>query len=332
MRLVRSGLHAILVVLSCCLAPAQAVAEGIEVRYPVPPPPTGLMYDYFVKVLDLALSKTAAEYGPYTLKQLEMKASNPRLDKLLEQGDEIDVLLVTPNRERDSRLLPVRFPLDKGVLGYRILMIRQGDGERFAAIRTLDDFKRVRLGQGFDWEDWHILTAAGFDVEAGTDHAGLVDMLARGRFHGFPRGIYEIDNELEFHSAAGTPHLQAEATLMLHYKTTRIVYVNKRNTALAQRIEQGLRLALADGSFNHLFNTHPAIVKALRRADFANRRIFDLPNPRIPPAYPLDDPELWYTPPAKGETAAHTHIPVGTRRAPGHEPQKESRRVAAAGQ
>ncbi|HLO75427.1 MAG TPA: hypothetical protein VK196_03105 [Magnetospirillum sp.] len=299
-RVGRSYLFVCLVLQACWVLGKPLAAAELTVRYPVPTPPFGIIYDYFGQVLDLALSKTVERYGPYRLAPIEMRASNLRLNVLLEAGEDVDLLLVSPNRERDQRFIPVRIPLDKGMLGYRVLMIRAGDADRFAEVRSADDLKHITLGQGFDWEDMHILTAAGYDVEAGSDYSSLLDMLLLGRFNGFPRGVYEIDNEIDFHTAAGRGGMAVENTLMLHYRSTRIVYVNKKNAALAQRIEEGLRAAIKDGSFDALFLRHPTIAKGLALANAAGRRTFELPNPRFPPDFPVDDPTLWYRPAPQG--------------------------------
>lgn len=279
-----------------CLMAAPAGADVTEVRYPVIPPPYGLFYDYFSKVLDLALAKTAPQYGPYRLTAVDLKANNPRLNKLLEDGEAINVLLASPNRERHERLRAVNIPLDKGLLGYRVMMIRSQDAERFAAVRQVEDLKRIRIGQGHDWEDAHILAAAGFDLERPSDFTTLFDMLAGGRFLGFPRAIYEIGPEIEHYMAQGHQGIEAERTVMIHYPSTRIAYVNRNNEALARRLETGLRMAITDGSFDRLFHHHPMVVRALTVANFRHRRIFEVANPRLPPDFPLSDPTLWFVP------------------------------------
>ncbi|MGE5478463.1 MAG: hypothetical protein ACM3Q1_17550 [Bacteroidales bacterium] len=288
---------------------ASAMADMAVVRYHVQPRPYSGIYDYYAKVLDLALSKTVARYGAYSLKPVEFAASNPRLNQLLEYGQDINVLVAQPNQERDERFVPVRIPLDKGLLGYRIMIIRSADAALFSAVRSVEDLRRLHLGQGFDWEDTHVLAAAGLPVEVASDRSTLMDMLGRGRFQGFPRGVYEIDEELENHASSDSPPLQAEAGLMLHYKATKIFYVSKADAPLAERLEAGLRMAIADGSFDRLFYSHPTIAGALQRANFAGRRVFELPNPRIPATFPVDDPELWYVPPEMGGGLARRERP-----------------------
>jgi hypothetical protein len=294
--------------LGCCVAES-AMADMAVVRYHVQPRPYSGIYDYYAKVLDLALSKTVARYGAYTLQSVEFAASNPRLNQLLEYGQDINVLVAQPNQERDERFVPVRIPLDKGLLGYRIMIIRSADAGLFSAVRSVEDLRRLHLGQGFDWEDTHVLSAAGLLVEGASDRSTLMDMLVRGRFQGFPRAIFEIDDELEHHVSDGGPPLQAEAALMLHYKATKIFYVSKADAPLAERLEAGLRMAIADGSFDRLFFSHPTIARALQRANFGGRRIFELANPRLPAAFPVDDPDLWYVPPEMERTLVRRERP-----------------------
>jgi hypothetical protein len=76
----------------------------------------------------------------------------------------------------------VRLPIDKGLLGYRMFLVREADLPRFATVRTLDDLRKLRVGQGKDWIDVPILRKAGFPVVEGTSYPGLFAMLAAGRF------------------------------------------------------------------------------------------------------------------------------------------------------
>jgi hypothetical protein len=57
---------------------------------------------------------------------------------------------VTEELERDA--LPVRIPIRKEILGYRIFLIRQQDRKKFAKITTLDELKQLTVWQGLGWE------------------------------------------------------------------------------------------------------------------------------------------------------------------------------------
>jgi hypothetical protein len=66
--------------------------------------------------------------------------------------------------------IPASAPaIDKGLLGYRMFLVRDADLPRFA-VRTLDDLRKLRVGQGKDWIDVPILRKAGFPVVEGTSY------------------------------------------------------------------------------------------------------------------------------------------------------------------
>ena len=83
---------------------------------------------------------------------------------------------------------------------------------------------------------------------------------------------------------------------MLYYPTAEYFFVNRDNVALAERIERGLRRALADGSFDRLFREHPVNATAFGKSNILKRRIIRLDNPLLPPETPFDQAELWWAP------------------------------------
>jgi len=56
-----------------------------------------------------------------------------------------------------------------------------------------------------------------------------------------------------------------------------------------------MEIALADGSFDHLFDQHFAV--PLARAQLTQRTVIELTNPLLPAATPLQRGELWFTAP-----------------------------------
>jgi hypothetical protein len=70
--------------------------------------------------------------------------------------------------------------------------------------------------------------------------------------------------------------------------------VNKRNVTLAKLIETGLERAIADGSFDELFNEH--FGETIERLDLENATYFQLANPLLPELTPTSKQELWYLP------------------------------------
>ena len=92
----------------------------------------------------------------------------------------------------------VPIPINRGIVGYRIFLIRKASRNDFARITNLADLLETgfKAGQG-RWTDVDILRDNGIDVVVGNNYEGLFSMLMEKRFDFFPRGINEAFEELE---------------------------------------------------------------------------------------------------------------------------------------
>lgn len=229
---------------------------------------------YFYKVLELALQKTASTHGPYQLERFNRVLSNRRYIAEVSRDDGvIDIIWTMINPEREEKLLPIKVSLLRGMNSYRVFLIRKEDKQKFAAVQNLDDLKQYSAGSGSAWPDTSILLANGFPVITSAHYELLFTMLERKRFDYFPRGVYEVWNEHKAHSDKG---FVIEETLMFYYHAPIYFFVNKKDTQLAERIEHGLKLAIADGSFDQLFFSTPGFEQGYKEINNKNRRIFHL--------------------------------------------------------
>ncbi len=261
-------------------------AFGVEVvRFPRPEFEGDRRYDYAMQLLQLALSKTVTSYR---IQPAEIAMNQERQVLEIEAGRTIDVGPIPSSADREARLLPIRIPINKGVLGWRLGLIRKGDEGMIAGVNTLDDLKGVRLAQGQEWPDTQILRANGIDVITAPRYEGLFKMLTGKRFDYFPRSVMEIWDE----QAINADTLEVEPHLALHYFYDAYFMVNRRNTRLAQDIREGLEKAIADGSFDKLFQQYYG--ERLRKAHLEARTVIELRNPLLTPGTPSDRPELWY--------------------------------------
>jgi len=227
--------------------------------------------DYYLRLLKLVLQKSG---GNYQLQPTGQAMVPPRVVQQMESKGAVDVLWSPTNPDLEQRLLPIRIPIDKGVLGWRLLLIKKSDRERFARIHTLGQLQAMEAGQQRDWIDTGILRANGIPVVSAGLYKPMFQMLASGRFQYFPRGMAEIWDE-----AAQNAHLdlEVEPHLALHYPLQTYFFVSRHNPALARRIEQGLQRAIQDGSFDALFEQCNG--KFIRRAHLGSRTVFELRNP-----------------------------------------------------
>ncbi|GJI87990.1 substrate-binding periplasmic protein [Duganella hordei] len=253
-------------------------------------------YDYDWAVLRTALDKTVPRFGPYELQQSTHVMSPPRVaQEALLPGGRINIFARATSPELERQFIPVRLPIDRGLLGYRMFLVRDADLPRFAAVRTLDDLRKLRVGQGKDWIDVPILRAAGFEVEEGTTYRGLFAMLDAGRFDFFSRGIDEARREFQ-ERRASHPHMAVEPTLLMYYPLPLYFFLRRdaEGKLLARRIEAGMEMMIKDGSLNAIFQKYKG--ESLKNAGLGRRRVLTLPNPTLTPETPLSRSELWFNP------------------------------------
>lgn len=262
-------------------------AENVLV-YPKPESSSDSRHVHYLETLELCLRKSGTRLK---LKPSEENMQQGRSIFMLAQGKAIDVMWTMTSPEREKLLLPIRIPIDRGLLGWRLFLIRKEDQSRFNKIQTLSDLRKFSAGQGHDWPDMEILKTNGLSVIPSPTYDGLFRMLKMERFDFFPRSVIEIYEELESRHSFG---IDIEKKIAIHYPATLYFFVNNQNTKLAKHIESGCKAAIKDGSFNKLFEKFYKSI--LTKSDIKNRRIFQLKNPLLPPKTPLDKKEFWYSP------------------------------------
>lgn len=193
-------------------------------------------------------------------------------------------------QELEERLHPIRYPLFKGLLGHRLLIIRQGDQPLFDQVETLEDLGQIKLGQGRMWSDTEILEAAGMRVVKTNAYRNLFPMLEGGRFDAFPRGASEPWMEIVQWADL---KLTVEQKLVLIYPMPAYFFVSKGNIELARDFERGFEEAVKDGSFDRVFFADSEVQKVLNQANLKDRKVFRIKNPFLTPETPLDRQELW---------------------------------------
>lgn len=242
--------------------------------------------NYIVQLVQLAYDKLDKKL---TIKGDNTKISQGRINEEVANGN-LDLMWVSTSIKKEEDFLPVRIPLYKGLLGYRIMFIRKGEQHKFNNISTVDDLRSFKLGQGRTWADTEILEANNLTVVKATRKDQLFNMLDGCRFDAFPRGSNEPFKEIQKYSNLD---IAIEKNIALSYHMPFYIFVNKSNATLAADIEQGLNLAIADGSFDKLFYANPTVKDALKKARLTERRIIKLSNPTLPAKTPINREELW---------------------------------------
>ncbi len=246
---------------------------------------------YYHNLLKLALDKTVATYGSYQLEPAPAAKTVLDAMKLMMQNSGIDIVHTNTDKTRERVLLPIRIPLDKGLIGVRLVMINDKDNDKFKGVKEFNDLKKFKFGQGDFWPDTEILKFNNLSVHSTKEYSDLFDQLNKGTFQGFPRAVFEIWDEIKDRPGK---NLAIADSFYIYYPAAIYFFVRKDSNGvlLAKRIEEGLLMAIEDGSFDKLFSV--AMKSYLDKANLNNRVGIKLRNPLLSDETPLDNPLLWY--------------------------------------
>ncbi|RTL34331.1 MAG: hypothetical protein EKK53_26555 [Burkholderiales bacterium] len=245
---------------------------------------------YVRRVVDLAIARAGSRLE---VKVIDLEMTQGRsLVELASGRSPIDLMWTVTDLQREtSGLLPIRVPIDRGLMGWRLILVRRADLPRWRRVRSLAELGTYVGGQGHDWPDTTILRANGLQIGTSSSYEALFRMLAAGRIDYFPRSILEIDAELANHRDMD---LAIVPGLMLHYPTAAYLFASPARPELAADLKAGLDAAVADGSFQRLHREFYGPVIKAHPAD--PDRVIRLSNPLLPAATPLARRELWLQP------------------------------------
>jgi hypothetical protein len=234
---------------------------------------------YSYELIKLALEKTRDKYGNFTLSTIA-NIPNKRRFAILQQNTLPNLVVMRGHQTEfhtKGGLTYINFPVDFGLLGWRICFVSPQSKEKIEAIKSLDKLRRYSIVQGIDWTDNIILRENGFRVIELDGYQNLFKVVASGRADLFCRGINELPGE--FAAFKGMGNLMYNESFILTYKMPFFYYLNSRNTLAKQRIEEGLKLAYEDGSIMRLW--HESFDASIRFANIPHRQIFHLTNHAI---------------------------------------------------
>src|SRR5688572_1205633 len=89
--------------------------------------------NYAIGVIKLALTKAA---GPYEVVIRDDAWTEQRIRQALLDG-QVDITWTATSKELEEALIPVRIPLYKGLLGYRVLIVHQDNQRLFDNVTSL---------------------------------------------------------------------------------------------------------------------------------------------------------------------------------------------------
>jgi hypothetical protein len=239
---------------------------------------------YSLALLQAILERTAPHYPPYKLTVNDAR-SGPQRGRTMVAAGRVANVYVSGLREdkftQDGSIIMLRQPLMKGLLGYRSAIIRRRDAQRFAQAVRDDTLRDLVIGQGRGWEDVYMLRYNHFTVEDSAHYDNLLRMLAYQRFDAVFLGTTEAQQAL-----AASP-LRDELTVadapIIYYPLGIVFHVSGSQPQLAQRLRDGLKLVIADGTLDALLEQHFAKAIAYIRAHESQLLVLSHPNPELLP-------------------------------------------------
>ncbi|WP_440903614.1 hypothetical protein ACMZOO_12265 [Catenovulum sp. SX2] len=234
---------------------------------------------YDKSLLELALEKTVAEYGPYTMQPSGEGLSLSRLIKLAEAKHYPNFFFkFSATDEMLEKFLAIQIPADRGVVGYRVAFVHQQNSQAFNQVSDISSLAKYSIVQGIGWLDTSIMQYNKLSVFQVSNYTSMFAMVERKRVDLFFRGVNEIANEFTDFSQSHK-NLVIEPNLLLVYPLPRFFMTSKDNISNARRVELGLQRAWQDGSFVALWRQNH--LASLEQAQLAKRKVIQLENPFI---------------------------------------------------
>ncbi|MFM9436757.1 hypothetical protein ACFDR9_003842 [Janthinobacterium sp. CG_23.3] len=280
------------VFVAAALLSTAALGAGLKVTYPAYETAGDTRFNDLMEIMRTALEKTTAEFGPFELEASSEKMNEERTLSELKNGKVVNIAWSSTSSDKEQDLLPIRIPLRKGILGYRVALIQADKQAEIDKITTLAELKKLTIGQGTGWGDVKLYESNGFNVTT-AKYDDLFKMTATGRFDLFPRGISEAFAEQE-RNVKANPNLVVEKNILIYYPWPYYFFFNKSDTVLQKRMEAGIRKMIKDGSFDVIFKKYNG--KAIAQANLKGRKIFRIKNNLLPKETPFEDPTLWFNP------------------------------------
>jgi len=281
------------VVLLLSLLAMPLAAASTEVISAKPASSIDKRYEFAEMVLANILKITEPEFGPAIHRHANDIMSRERALIELVDGNKIHVTVETIQDTWVKALLPIWIPINKGITGYRVMLIPDKNQGMFSRIQSKQDLQRIKLGSGRQWSTTKVMEGAGLNLVTTVKYEGLFWMLMGDRFHAFPRGIDEAPRELADRQST-FPDMIIENETAIYIPLPTMFFVSPKHPDLAKRIQVGLGMMYKDDSFNQLFyRYHMGIIE---KVNLSKRRIFEYPNNTLPPEVPLDEARYWFKP------------------------------------
>jgi hypothetical protein len=236
--------------------------------------------DYELALLDACLQATQVEDEFCSLLVDNQDYPEPEVEgSIFETACDVIVTVAGNVKFNNKPKIVINQALTKGLLGYRLLIVRNESLPMFRSLRNNKDLQALSVGVPATWADAELFRKNHFNVvERGT----LEDIFARlgnKEFDFIALGANEVEAVFKQYAQA-LNGLSIESSMMIYYPFPLVFYVNPNNLALASRLETGLLTLMQNGQYEKLFlHYHGNVVE---RLSLKERQLFGLHNALLP--------------------------------------------------
>lgn len=237
--------------------------------------------EYEREVLVAALAATNKTHGEWNLSidNTNYPAAEDEASVFRTKGFDIfGTVAGNPKLANEKKIL-IPLPLMKGLLGYRILIIRAEDKEKFSAIKNAEALQKLQLGIPATWADAELFRKNGYPVVEKGSFDDLFTRLRKKEFDYVSFGANEVAGVFK-DRAETVGQLAVDQSLLVYYPFPLVFYVSPDNKALAERVTQGLTAITANGELDKIFNRY--FGKDLAQLRLKERQVITLTNPLLP--------------------------------------------------
>ncbi|WP_052692101.1 type 2 periplasmic-binding domain-containing protein [Teredinibacter purpureus] len=241
------------------------------------------------------LKKTEAEYGPYNFGVNYLQVNYDRGRRVVAEGRVVNFFtnpLPARKLEIDRELSVIHTPVMHGLLGYRVLIVRKDNLEKFKRIENYSDLQKFKAGQVNFWADVPVYEENGLPLVLSSSFESLFFMLSRGRFDYIPLSVGEARQTLEEISTQ-YDNLVIVPDIVIYYPFPVFFQASKHYPELTVRLRKGMQIAQSDGTLDKLFNHY--FHDVLTELNSENIRLFRLTNSNLPAGISVREPELIHT-------------------------------------
>jgi hypothetical protein len=223
-----------------------------------------------------ALEITKPEYGDYQIIDSNNMGQERAFREL--KNANLDIAHFVSTDEREKQITPIKIPIMKGLLGYRLCLIREGNQYKFNDITNQQQWieKDITIAQHSNWPDTNILKSNGFQVKTTFKAELFFPQLAKDRFDCYLRGLSEISAEFENNKYLG---ITIEKNIVIFYPLPQFFFVNPKKPLLAKRLHLGLTRLQKNGKSEQLFESY--YKDLLDKFKIKTRTFIELNNPTL---------------------------------------------------